>query len=55
MFIKCASQCFFVSCNNVIVHKGYIVTTNKTSVCKKTLNEFPETFIIVYSFFRDAF
>ena len=55
VFIKCASKCFSVSCNNVILHKGYIVTTNEAFVCKKRLNKFPETFIIVYFFFRDAF
>ena len=54
VLIKYASKCFFVCCNNVILHKGYIVTTNETFVCKKRLNKFPET-IIVYSFFRDAF
>ena len=44
VFIKCASKCFFVSCYNVIVQKGYIVTTNETFVCKKRLNKFPVFF-----------
>ena len=55
VFIKCASRCFFVSYNNVILYEGYIFTTNETFVCKKKLNEFPKTFISAYSFFRDDF
>ena len=54
VFIKCASKCFFVSRNNVILRKGYIVTTNETFI-KKGLINFQKFLLLFIPFFVTLF
>ena len=54
VFIKCASKCFFCQLWQRYSPQGLYRTRNGTFVCRKRLNEFPKTYIVVYSFFRKA-
>ena len=54
-FIKCVSKYFFVSCNNVLFYKVYIITSNKPFACKIRFNECLKSFISIYFFFTDTF
>ena len=61
VFIKCVSKCFLVSCNNVILHKGYIFTSNETIFARKCLMNFqklllmfiPFSVVLFKCFFKD--
>ena len=48
-------MCFFVSCNNVLFHNGYVIISNEAFFCKKSLNEFSKTFIAIYFLFSESF